>query len=100
MNDLKKLISISALACASLGVALDLAVIAAIWFEAESAILWKSVATLFVLFILSGVLHTVAKGTRQPPGGPQGQSVGAALHSHQRPMAHLFPLENGRSARS
>jgi len=62
MNDLKKLICISALACVSLGVALALSVIAAIWFEAESAILWKSVATLFVLFILSGLLHTVAKG--------------------------------------
>ncbi|MCB1206994.1 MAG: hypothetical protein KDN18_22260 [Verrucomicrobiae bacterium] len=67
MPPIKKLFAISAVVFLVIGVALALAMIAGIWLGFESGVVAKVIGTLFVLFILSGVLHVVVKGMCETP---------------------------------
>ncbi len=69
MNGFNRLLVFSALAFLGFGVALTLTIIIAIWSDFESAVLWKAIGTLFVLFFFSGFLHVVAKGICEKPKG-------------------------------
>lgn len=67
MNGFRKLSAVSAVVCIGLGVVFAGSVILGIWSEFESPAIWKAIATTFVLFFLSGVLHSVAKGMSERP---------------------------------
>lgn len=51
--------ALSSVICAAL---LAVAIIVGIWCEFESEVLWKSIATLFVLFFLSVLTHAIMQG--------------------------------------
>jgi len=67
MNSFWKLSAISAVVFIGLGVVFAGSLIIGIWSEFESPTIWKAIATTFVLFFLSGVLHSVAKGMSEQP---------------------------------
>ena len=57
MAQFEKLKVISALVFVINAVLLSIALIVAIWLGFEGKMIWRLVGTLFVLFLLSGVLH-------------------------------------------
>ncbi|MFO7901436.1 MAG: hypothetical protein ACQESR_08740 [Planctomycetota bacterium] len=65
MTASQKLKSISAVVAVVAAITLGVALILAIWFEFEYEILWKSIATCFVVLLLAGFLHVVAQGMVQ-----------------------------------
>ena len=67
MNNSKTLLGISAFAVVGLGVALAFTIIAGIWGDFRGEVIGKLIATLFVLFVLATVLHSVAKGMCDKP---------------------------------
>jgi hypothetical protein len=69
MHNFHRLSILSAFAFVALGVILTLTIIVAIWGEFGSKTLWKTIGTLFVLFVFSGFLHAVSKAMCEKPGG-------------------------------
>ena len=67
MNDFRKLLALSAIGCIALGVALAGAIILGIWTGFENELFSKCIGTLVVLFVLCGLLHSVAKGMCEKP---------------------------------
>ena len=67
MNGFRRLFAISAIAFVGLGVLLALAIIVGIWLEFESPLIWKSIATMLILWLLSGAVHVVAKAVCEMP---------------------------------
>ncbi len=55
----EKLKVVSAVICVLSGLLLAIVLILGIWLEFQSRVIWKLVGTLFVVFVLSGMLHTV-----------------------------------------
>ena len=63
--DFQKLKAWSALSSVICAALVAVALIVGIWFEFESEILWKSIATIFVLFFLSALTHAIMQGMTQ-----------------------------------
>jgi len=67
MNAFRKLSAISAVVFIGLGVVFAGSLIVGIWADFENPALGKAIASTFVLFFLSGVFHSVAKGMADRP---------------------------------
>ena len=67
MNSFWRLSAVSAVVFIGLGVVFAGSLIVGIWSDFETPAIWKAIASTFVLFFLSGVSHSVAKGMADRP---------------------------------